>query len=95
MDYEEYKRKLLEDDERNRLSELQTKYNGTGTPNYSNMCLRDELQTKFDLTDMNNLQQKYGLQQTPVPQSTYAAPAQQAPNADWQDKALKAMQKYI
>ena len=32
MDFEIYKRKLLEEDERNRLSELQTKYNGIKTP---------------------------------------------------------------
>ena len=66
MNFETYKRKLLEEDERNRLSELQTKYNGVGTPDYENMSLRDELQTRFDLDELNNLQQKYGVQQTPA-----------------------------
>ncbi len=66
MDFEAYKRKLLEEDERNRLSELQTKYNGVGTPDYEDMSLRDELQTRFDLDELNNLQQKYGVQQTPA-----------------------------
>ncbi len=66
MDFETYKRKLLEENERNRLSELQTKYNGVGTPDYENMSLRDELQTRFDLDELNNLQQKYGVQQTPA-----------------------------
>ncbi len=76
MDFETYKRKLLEEDERNRLSELQTKYNGTGTPDYANMNLREELQTRFDLDELNNLQQKYGVQQTPVlkPQITASVP---------------------
>ncbi len=77
MDFETYKRKLLEENERNRLSELQTKYNGVGTPDYENMSLRDELQTRFDLDELNNLQQKYGVQQTPASQPQMTAPAPQ------------------
>ena len=75
MDFETYKRKLLEEDERNRLSELRTKYNGVGTPDYANMSLRDELQTRFDLDELNNLEQKYGVQQTQTlkPQMTALA----------------------
>ena len=46
MDFETYKKKLKEEIERSRLSELQTKYNGIGTPDYANMSLRDELQTR-------------------------------------------------
>ena len=90
MDFEIYKRKLLEEDERNRLSELQTKYNGIKTPDYANMSLRDELQTRFDLDELNNLQQKYGVQQTSAlksqitassPQSSYVQPiSSQQPN---------------
>jgi len=86
MNYEEYKRKILEDDERNRLSELRTKYNGMSTPNYSNMSLRDELQTRFDLNELNELHNKYsGQQQTftswgdmqaPASQSAYTPPTQ-------------------
>lgn len=77
MDFETYKRKLLEENERNRLSELQTKYNGVGTPDYENMSLRDELQTRFDLDELKNLQQKYGVQQTPASQPQMTAPAPQ------------------
>ena len=77
MNFETYKRKLLEEDERNRLSELQTKYSGVGTPDYANMSLRDELQTRFDLDELNNLQQKYGVQQTPASQPQMTAPAPQ------------------
>lgn len=73
MDFEIYKRKLLEEDERNRLSELQTKYNGIKTPDYANMSLRDELQTRFDLDELNNLQQKYGVQQTSALKSQITA----------------------
>ena len=73
MDFETYKRKLLEENERNRLSELQTKYNGVGTPDYENMSLRDELQTRFDLDELKNLQQKYGVQQTPASQPQMTA----------------------
>ena len=77
MNFETYKRKLLEEDERNRLSELQTKYSGVGTPDYANMSLRDELQTRFDLDELNNLQQKYGVQQTPASQPQMTAPTPQ------------------
>ena len=78
MDFEAYKRKLLEGDERNRLSELQAKYNGIKTPDYANMSLRDELQTRFDLDELKNLEQKYGVQQTPVAQPQMTAPAPQS-----------------
>ncbi len=99
MDFETYKRKLLEEDERNRLSELQTKYNGIKTPDYANMSLRDELQTRFDLDELKNLQQKYGVQQTqtlkpkitaPVSQPSYGQqtssqqPNSQSQNSFWQ-----------
>ena len=77
MDFEAYKRKLLEEDERNRLSELQTKYNGIKTPDYANMSLRDELQTRFDLDELKNLQQKYGVQQTQTLKPKITAPASQ------------------
>ena len=56
---------------------MQTKYNGVGTPDYANMSLRDELQTRFDLDELNNLQQKYGVQQTPASQPQMTAPAPQ------------------
>ena len=77
MDFETYKRKLLEENERNRLSELQTKYNGIKTPDYANMSLRDELQTRFDLDELNNLEQKYGVQQTQTLKPKITAPASQ------------------
>ena len=59
------------------MSELQTKYNGVGTPDYANMSLRDELQTRFDLDELNNLQQKYGVQQTPASQPQMTASVSQ------------------
>ena len=77
MDFETYKKKLKEEIERSRLSELQTKYNGIGTPDYANMSLRDELQTRLDLNKLNNLQQKYGVQQPPAPQPQIPASATQ------------------
>lgn len=55
------------------------------------MSLRDELQTRFDLDELNNLQQKYGVQQTSAlksqitassPQSSYVQPiSSQQPNS--------------
>lgn len=77
MDFEAYKRKLLEENERNRLSELQTKYKGIKTPNYANMSLQEELRTRFDLDELNTLQQKYGTQQTPVLKPQITAPVSQ------------------
>ena len=38
-----------------RLRELQSKYQSPETIDYSNMSLRDELQTRFDLDEMNRL----------------------------------------
>ena len=105
MDFEAYKRKLLEEDERNHLSELQSKYNGIGTPDYSNMSFREELQTRIDLDELKNLQQKYGVQQTPAlkPQTTAQAPqpshkqpiSSQQPNSQsstWDNTLRKAEQ---
>ena len=43
-----------------RLRELQSKYQSPETIDYSNMSLRDELQTRFDLDEMNNLSTKLG-----------------------------------
>ena len=84
---------------------MQTKYNGVGTPDYEDMSLRDELQTRFDLDELNNLQQKYGVQQTPAfkPQMTAPAPqpnygqqtSSQQPNSQsstWDNTLRKAEQ---
>ena len=75
MDFETYKRKLIEEDERDRLYELQNKYNGMETPKYSDMSLRDELQIRFDMDELNDLQQKYGAQQIPESAQQFTASA--------------------
>ena len=69
------------------------------------MSLRDELQTRFDLDELNNLQQKYGVQQTSAlksqitassPQSSYVQPiSSQQPNSQpstWDNTLRKAEQ---
>jgi hypothetical protein len=78
MNFDEYKRKLLEEDEYGRLTDLQAQYNGVGEPNYSNLSLRDELQTRFDLSELKGLQQKYGIKQTLMPQSQIVNPTYQS-----------------
>lgn len=79
--------------------------NPVKTPDYVNMSLRDELQTRFDLDELNNLQQKYGVQQTSAlksqitassPQSSYVQPiSSQQPNSQpstWDNTLRKAEQ---
>ena len=79
--------------------------NPVKTPDYANMSLRDELQTRFDLDELNNLQQKYGVQQTSAlksqitassPQSSYVQPiSSQQPNSQpstWDNTLRKAEQ---
>ena len=41
--------------EERKLQSLQSKYQSPDTIDYSNMSLRDELQTRFDLDEMNRL----------------------------------------
>lgn len=48
---------LEKERELRRLKELQNKY--ITNPNYSNMNLRNELQTRFDLDEMKRLEEKY------------------------------------
>ena len=95
MDLETYKRKLLEDDERKNLAELQKKYSGKETPNYADMSLREELETRFDLNELNDLQQKYGEQQTQTTSTPYNQPsAPQQPNTQpstWDNTIRKAI----
>ena len=43
-----------------RLRELQSKYQSPETIDYSNMSLRDELQTRFDLDELNRLSAELG-----------------------------------
>ena len=96
MDLETYKRKLLEEDERKNLAELQKKYNGMETPNYADMSLRNELETKFDLKELNDLQQKYGEQQPQTNSTQYSQPnAPQQPNpqpSTWDNTLRKTEQ---
>ena len=75
MDYETYKRKVIEEDECERLRELQNKYNGMETPKYSDMSLRDELQIRFDMDELNDLQQKHGAQQILESEQHFTTPA--------------------
>ena len=46
--------------EEKRLRELQAKYPNPNNIDYGNMNLRNELQTRFDLNEMNNLSTKLG-----------------------------------
>ena len=46
--------------EEKRLRELQAKYPNPDNIDYGNMSLRNELQTRFDLNEMNNLSAKLG-----------------------------------
>ena len=48
---------IRQNNERKRLAELQSKYQTT--PDYTNMSLRDELNTRYEIGEMNQLQQKY------------------------------------
>lgn len=43
-----------------RFNELQSKYQSPETIDYSNMSLRDELQTRFDLDELNRLSAELG-----------------------------------
>ena len=48
---------IRQNNERKRLAELQSKYQTA--PDYTNMSLRDELNTRYEIGEMNQLQQKY------------------------------------
>ena len=52
--------KLQRAGEEKRLKALQAKYPNPNNIDYGNMSLRDELQTRFDLDEMNNLSAKLG-----------------------------------
>ena len=52
--------KLQRAGEEKRLKALQAKYPNPDNIDYGNMSLRDELQTRFDLDEMNNLSTKLG-----------------------------------
>ena len=82
------KKELIEKDERSRLDELKNKYGRTPNIDYTNMCLRDELQTRFDLQELNNLQQKY-----PEVTPTYATT--KIPQAQYGNATAKALDNYI
>ena len=108
MSYTNEQHQWLADVQRKRelekLQRLQEKY--SVMPDYSKMNLHDELQARFDIDEMKQLQQKYGssLQipvqsmpiATPVLQTTYSeasqSKSQQDSSDNWQNKALKAMQ---
>ena len=47
-----------------RFNELQSKYQSPETIDYSNMSLRDELQTRFDLDELNRLSAELGKENT-------------------------------
>ena len=53
---------LTKANEQKRLAQLQQRYKTT--PDYTNMSLRDELKTRLELQEMDELQKKYGQQQT-------------------------------
>ncbi len=55
--FQQYMEELTKAKEQKRLAQLQQKY--TTSPDYSKMSLRDELKTRFDLQEMNDLQKKY------------------------------------
>lgn len=60
LDENEYQcrmEELTRENEQKRLAKLQKQY--PTTPDYSNMSLRDELKTRFDLDELNQLKQKY------------------------------------
>ena len=52
--------KLQRAGEEKRLKALQAKYPNPNNIDYGNMSLRNELQTRFDLNEMNNLSAKLG-----------------------------------
>ena len=53
---------LTKANEQKRLAQLQQQY--ITPPDYTNMSLRDELKTRLELQEMDELQKKYGQQQT-------------------------------
>ena len=69
--FQQYMEELTKAQEQKRLAQLQQKY--TTSPDYSKMSLRDELKTRFDLQEMNDLQKKYDQRKTSLttPKPTY------------------------
>ena len=59
---------------------MQAKYPNPDNIDYGNMSLRNELQTRFDLNEMNNLQQKYKSQQTSLAQPRITSNTSSAAN---------------
>ena len=55
---------IRQNNERKRLAELQSKYQTA--PDYTNMSLRDELNTRYEIGEMNQLQQKYSKEISPT-----------------------------
>ncbi len=77
MGYNDYQSKIntiYDNEDRNQLAQLCQKY--STIPDYKNMSLRDELQTRFDLNEMNDLQKKFvnGTEVCHTRQSLYSTP---------------------
>ena len=80
MSYTNEQQQWLADMQRKRelekLRYLQQKY--SVTPDYSNMSLQEELQARFDMDEMTQLQQKYGsTMQTPIQPMPITTPVPQ------------------
>lgn len=67
-DENEYQRRMEEltkENERKRFVRLQRQY--LTTPDFAHMSLRDELKTRLDLDELNQLKQKYNIQSVSGP----------------------------
>ncbi len=89
---------LVKRQEQQRLAQLRQQY--TSPPNYANMSLREKLQTRFDLKELKQLQEKYLYRpqmQTPiqrqVPNSLKTG--QLAPKQQYGDATSKKIKEYI
>lgn len=63
-DYQSKINAFYDNKDRNQLEQLRLKY--STVPNYKNMSLRDELQTRFDLNEMNNLEKRVGAEKSNI-----------------------------
>ena len=101
-DFQSYMAELKRINEQKRLAKLQQQY--PATPDYTNMSLQDELQARYDIDELNQLQQKHGtlaqppvppMQTATVPQTAYIQSTQPELKSSLVPKALNPLEKSI
>lgn len=66
-DFQKNMEELTRKREQKRLAQLRQQY--SVTPDFGNMNLQEELNARYDIGELNQLQQKYGEQSQPIPQT--------------------------